>query len=100
LEYLQKRGYDTGALGILEDYSRLSHKEVLEEYLKRRKKNYREMKVKQGIMQIRRNPKVSRKPKKKLGKRMEKELEGWEDTDYSEAEGYESSAVMDEEDDE
>jgi len=38
LERLQKKGYATGTLGILADYSKLSHKEVLEEYLKRRKK--------------------------------------------------------------
>jgi len=41
---------------------------------------------------------MSKKTKKKLGQRTEKKFEGWEDTDYSEAEGFESSAVMDEED--
>ena len=39
IEKLQEKGYDTRTLGILEDYSRLSHREVLEEYLKRRKKS-------------------------------------------------------------
>ena len=35
LKELQKEGYTTGVLGVKVDYSRLSHKEILEEYLKK-----------------------------------------------------------------
>ena len=35
LKELQKEGYATGVLGVKVDYSRLSHKEILEEYLEK-----------------------------------------------------------------